>query len=151
MGSLQIRDVIRIARGFHQRLAVLYQTAGDQTTDERLRMLLYYMSRHEENLEACLTKYEREGAVRVLNAWIRPPQTQDLASALSRVRFGGFMAIEQIIESALGVDEALVAYYRCLSERAETEESRDLFSALHEMERRHEGQLVRDAMELVAG
>jgi hypothetical protein len=148
MANKQVRDVIRAVRKFHHCLADLYQSVCDRTEKERLRMLLHYMSRHEQNLAECLLKYEREGSKRALDYWFRMKADEDILDHISQVKCDPRMSANEVIDAALLVDSKLVSFYKHLAEKAETEEVRDLFSALFEMEKKYEGALVRDALEL---
>lgn len=148
MANQQVRDVIRAVRQFHHRLAALYQSAHDRSEKERLRMLLYYMSRHEAHLEDCLLKYEQEGSRRALDYWFSLKANDDILAHLSAVPCDPARSAHEIIDAALAVDAKLVSFYKHLAEKADNEEVRELFTALYEMEKKHEGALVRDAIEL---
>ena len=148
MANQQVRDVIRAVRSFHHQLAAIYQSSSDHAGRERLRMLLHYMSRHEQNLEECLLKFEQEGAPRVLDYWFRVKTREDILTELQHVHCHPAMEADEIIDTALAIDAKLVAFYKDLADHGDNEEVRELFGALYQMERKYDGILVRDAIAL---
>lgn len=54
----QARDVIDHARAFHRQLGERLRRMGDASEKERVRLLLSYLSRHEEHLGETLEQYE---------------------------------------------------------------------------------------------
>ncbi|KUK54897.1 MAG: hypothetical protein XD77_0798, partial [Marinimicrobia bacterium 46_47] len=47
----QARDVLNYAKDFHHQLSRYYKTLNDKTDQVRLKMLLDYLTIHEEKLE----------------------------------------------------------------------------------------------------
>ena len=144
MASETVRDIITRVRGMHIQLASYYQSMGDAAARERVKMLLYYVSRHERNLEAALRQYQEQAGKQVLGTWFKAtPAAKMEQSVLNKD-----MGTDDVIRLVLEADQKMVSQFRQLSESAASEEVRDLFQKLIAIEEREEQQLVRDAEEL---
>jgi rubrerythrin len=148
MANKQVRDVIRAVRRFHGKLADLYQNMSDHACKERLKILLYYMVRHQHYLDDSLQRYEKEGSRKALDSWFRMKTDEDIIAALEQIRFSPEGSCEEIVDQALKVDARLISFYKHLAEVGENQEVRDLFHSLYEMEKKYENALVRDAVEM---
>src|SRR5690554_6988917 len=66
----QVREVVDWAMRTHERLADEYEHLGRQCGDERLRMALSYLARHERSRVAALARYAADPAhEKVLATW----------------------------------------------------------------------------------
>lgn len=150
MAYKQVRDVIDGIRAFHRKLGDLYQRMGEVADKERLKILLEYMSRHEQNIDDYLDRFEKDVASRrILESWVKARTDEEPLMPLETESLQADMSSEQIMRTALEMDERLIGFYEKMSRLAETEEARDMFSALLKHERREEVKLVRDTIEFV--
>lgn len=142
----QVREVVDWAMRTHERLADEYEHLGRQCGDERLRMALSYLARHERSRVAALARYAADPAhEKVLATWFDDttefPQPR-LVDRLCDTVDG--QATHRLLASALAIHQTMEDLYQHRAETAAIDDQREFFSALarsHEAETRH---LVRD-------
>nr|WP_276669151.1 hypothetical protein [Thalassolituus oleivorans] len=64
-----LRDVLLWTKEFHQHLSQCLSHCVDKNTDERARMILAYLSDHEESLTKVVNGFETTGNEHALNTW----------------------------------------------------------------------------------
>lgn len=148
MANQQVRDILNEVAGFHHRLAALYRDTADHSSRERMRMLLYYLSRHEAHLEEALSGVEAAGRQAVLNHWVPLKTVEHLLADLQRLQLPPDLSPEELVERALFFDNLVVSFYRLLADQIPDEAVRQLFLNLLRLEQREEQALARDTLEL---
>lgn len=148
MAPLRLIDVVKKAEAFHRDLSRFYHSHVADTQDEQIRMLLEYLSRHEEYLQHCLEEYERKGSERVLNSWFKVAPNLRAFPRIERFRFGSDMKREELIELGLELDRFLMSIYRELIARAISEPLREALTNLLEMEQREEIKMMRGTLSI---
>jgi rubrerythrin len=146
MSFEQTRDVIDRARAFHRDLRDFYRRLEDVAVKERVRILLDYLSRHEQVMEGRLAECEATHDRGVLNTWFKytpPPIREEIGKFVIRPD----MSAEAVIRMALQFDETLLRLYAHAADLAPTPEVKDLFQQLHDEGRKERAKLVRDAFE----
>ena len=147
MSSKRVRDILSRVREFHHRLAKLYQGLSKDQQDEKGRLLLQYMGRHEAEFERCLARYEREAVEGILDSWVRFADDDSLNLVLCEVPLRADMTPEELIECALKFDDALLALYRHLADSTTAPRVQELFATLAEMEENKEHRYARSLLE----
>lgn len=131
-----MRDVLDYAKKFHHDLAAFYAGLEQKTDKEKIRILLNYMSRHEEHLTECLNEYEADTTERMLSVWFKYTPEMPQCRCFEQVRFSSDMTVDEIVDAAKRIDECFLQLYRQMAEKAPTPETKDLFNKLLEMEQR---------------
>ena len=142
------QDVLDHARAFHKELQRLYQQLSTETEKERVKMLLEYLSRHEEHLEQSLSAYEAGASKRVLDTWFKYVPQEDKLQKFRDVKLEPEMSVDDVIEVALQMDNCLVDFYKDMAEVAVSQEVKEVFTNLLEMEEQEKHKLVRNALQL---
>jgi rubrerythrin len=132
----QVRDVLKRVKGIYHQLRDYYEDLGDEAKDEKLRLLLDYMSRHEEYIDAALADYEPQAAESTLNTWLQYIPDESLRRTFEEARFEPGMSRDEVIETALRLDQALIELYEFLAESRTVPKVQELFASLVEMERK---------------
>ncbi len=143
-----VRDVLDQARAFHHDLSVYYRQLEGAAQQERVRILLGYLSRHEERLEEAMAEYEAGAGPQVLNSRYKYTPLLDLAERTKDYVVDPEMSVEEVVRVALGFDDCLLAAFRRMAENAPSEEVRELFARLLALEESEEHHLARSALEL---
>lgn len=143
-----VREIIDRIRRIHHQLSWFCETVGDATEKERMRMLLRYISRHEQNLDGALAKYQDGASRAVLNTWFKTTPGPPLGSCVEQVNITADLDADEVIRVVLACDKCLVESFRRFAESAVADEVRDFFQQLIGMEERAEHRLLRDALEL---
>jgi rubrerythrin len=140
------RDVLQYIRLFHRTLADHYQRMSDRSGEERLKMVLDYMSRHESGIENLLVRYEENASQKILDSWFQFTEEQSLALPHAETLFSEATTVEEIISSALEIDDCLLRFYRALAECSHCSPVRDLFGNLLEMVEQEKHHKIRTAL-----
>lgn len=144
------KDVLDHAREFHFQLSEFYRVLSNKSEKLRVKMLLDYMSQHEKYLEETLGRYEEEMAKKILNTWFQYPPPKGILNTCREISIEEKeeYTVDDVIEMAVKLDQCLIDLYNEMIKNTETEEMREVFTNLLEMEKRQELQFVRDAQEL---
>ncbi len=141
---MHIIDRIRAVRG---QLAARFERAGAEAADERARMVLDYIGRHERHMAEALERYEADAPRAVLDTWFKNTPGRPVEECLALARPDA-EDMDEALRSALAMDNCLVESFRRISESAVADEVREFFRRLVEMENREEHRLIRDAIEM---
>jgi rubrerythrin len=147
MANQQVREILDEARAFHAQLGESYRQTADRSGRERLRMLLYYLGRHEEHLAEALKGYAAEGRKQVLDSWIPSKSVEHLLTQLQLLTTADQIGLDDLVERALRYDDHLITFFKLMAEKAPDEAVRNLFLALVRMEERAERVLARDTID----
>ena len=146
MAFKRVRDILDRARQFHRALGDYYVKNAQLAGQEKSRVLLTYMSRHEQNMAECLARYEKEAAEQVLNEWFKFPPEMQHEECFECLALSSNISAEDISKTALKVDECLLRLYRQAAEKASSPAVRDLFNQLLALEKKEENKALRDAL-----
>lgn len=143
------KDVLDHAREFHIQLSDFYSLLSRKSEKQRIKLLLDYMSQHEKYLEETLARYEEEVSGKLLNTWFQYPPPKEILDTCRKVSISKTddLTVDDVIEMAVKLDQCLIDLYKEMIKNSETDEMREVFSNLMEMEKRQELELVRDAQE----
>ncbi|OQA26084.1 MAG: hypothetical protein BWY59_01521 [Verrucomicrobia bacterium ADurb.Bin345] len=144
-----MRSVLDYAKKFHQDLAAFYAGLEDRTGQEKMRILLNYMSRHEEHLMECLKQYEADATESILNVWFKYTPDMPQCRCFEKIKFSPDMTVDEIVDAARTIDRCFVDLYRQMAEKAPTPETKDLFKKLLEMEQREEVLCLSNALSFI--
>lgn len=93
-------------------------------------MLLEYMSRHEKAFEQMLAGYEEPQAGKLLATWMQY-EPDDRALEVPRAEaLRPDMSVDEVVETALRLDDELARFYAQAARMARIPEVRDLFEGL---------------------
>ncbi|MGD2089825.1 MAG: hypothetical protein PVH61_26860 [Candidatus Aminicenantes bacterium] len=143
------KDILDHVREFHTQLSDFYRLLSSKSETQRVKLLLDYMSQHEEYLEETLIRYEEEVSDKILNTWFQYPPPTELLDTCREVSINKTedLAVDDVIEMAVKLNQCLIDLYKEMIKNSETDYMREFFTNLMEMEKRQELELVRDAQE----
>jgi rubrerythrin len=144
-----IKDILNYAREFHTQLREFYSLLSSRSEKQRIKLLLDYMSQHEKYLEETLSRYIEKVSEQVLNNWFQYPPPQEIITNYDKknIEKNENLTVDDVIEMAVKLDQLLLDLYNEIIKHSETDEMREVFTNLMEMEKRQELELVRDAQE----
>jgi hypothetical protein len=107
------------------------------------------MSQHEKYLEETLARYKEEVSEKILNTWFQYPPPKEILDTCREVSINetDYLTVDDVIEMAVKLDDCLIDLYKEMIKNSETDQMREVFTNLMEMEKRQELELVRDAQE----
>ncbi|MBN1359409.1 MAG: hypothetical protein JW993_02405 [Sedimentisphaerales bacterium] len=128
----KVRDVLKAAVEFHQRLEDFYGRLAEyeDRDQERLPMLLEYMSRHEQGFEQMLAGYDEPEAKKLLETWMQYEPDERTLEVPQAETLRPDMSVEDVVEIALQLDDELVRFYAQAARMARNPAVRDLFDKL---------------------
>ena len=139
----QVKNMLDQIRDFHGQLVEYYDQLSKKTEQQRLKMLLEYMSKHEKDLQEGLRAYEETAAKNVMDSFVDCEFSDEILATCRHTAISPETSIEGVIKVAMDVDNCLLRFFREVAERAETEKVREAFRGFIDLE---EGELRRLAM-----
>ncbi len=144
-----LKDVLQWTQDYHQCLADCLQHCVDKNESERAKLLLSYLSDHEEKLVDALARFEKETEPRVLNTWCyefldKHPIKCDVTCE------EGFsqMTPAEIISETTRLHQEVIELYRYLQERSDLPSSTETLTQLVELEKHEAMRMVHGANRL---
>lgn len=144
----QVKEFVEFGRQFHAAIGRLYETLGEHAELERVRMLLDFLQRHEQNLEAALARFEKNSHSGILEAWLEYSPSLDVDAVLAEIKLPEKPSSDDIIAAALKFDDALIELYREVAEKAVNHNTRVTFQSLLTLEQGEKNQIARAALSL---
>lgn len=140
------RDVLDHARAFHGELGKLYERLAGEAQQERVKMLLNYLSRHEEHLEEGLAQYEEGASKRILDTWFKYVPGEDRLRECQSIQLERDMSVDDVVAVALRLDTCLLDLYKEMADTAVSQEVKDVFTNLLDMEEQEKHKLARNTL-----
>ena len=143
MEYIQTRDILSKACDFHHKLSHYYDEERQRLDEQKVKLLLEYLSRHEKNLEALLKRCSEDAEPSITNTWFK--YTPDhLSEAMDPdVHIPADSTVDDIVQIALNVDNKLIEFYNDAAERAMSRDVRELFEKLARQEENEEHRLAK--------
>lgn len=143
MPAKRVREILDEIRGIHGRLADGYESMSQHTGDERLKLLLEYMTRKERDIDESLAAYEEDAAPSVLDTWFQFTNEKELEELVEKASLNDETAPAEVVFESLHIDKALTDFYRQLAEETESVDVKELFASLVALEEGHERQYAK--------
>lgn len=141
------RDVLDCVKRFHRKARNLYSELADQEEQERLKLLLDYLSRHENHLAKSLADYEQETSEKILNTWFEYVPDQALLEPINHVDTEPNLSVDEIINLAMRLDNCLIELYKEMIDHSSAiSEVKEVFQNLLDMEKHEQHQLARSRL-----
>lgn len=141
----QTRSIIDHTRIFHRRVSQYYHRLADSTQRGRVKLLLDYMSEHEQRLADCMAQYEVTAPEKILNTWIQIANTTDATKLMADAELVSGMSVDEIVDLGIRFSECVIEVYQQLSSQSEPESVQQVFANLLSLEQKALQQFVRDA------
>ena len=143
---VQVRDLLEQAARFHGDLAGFYHRLAGEAGQERVKLLLDYMSTHETNLKDSLDVFDEEASEGVLNTWIDRDYCDRIVHACENMPQPPALDVENVIHLAMTVDDSLIRFYEDLERKTDVESVREVFRNLVSMEQTELRRLALNAL-----
>lgn len=143
MAAKRMIDFLREAEVFHEDLRRYYNTLSHQAFREDVRLLLQYLSVHQEAISRCLREYESGASRSVLDTWFKVSPDLAHIAERDRLEIRPDTTPAEIITYALKMDTCLMKMYETLLGEAVSEDLRDALQNILDLERREEVKLLR--------
>ncbi len=108
----QVRDVLEYGKYLHAKLKALAERIEEDEQNARLKLLLEYLKRHEEELAKHLARFEQETQKHILELWLPYPPDSRIEKTLEAVTLHPNMSLEEIVKVVMEFEDALIELYR---------------------------------------
>ena len=144
----QVREFVDFGKHLHGKLKALFDELNEHAQLERVKMLLDFLSRHEEHMEESLARFEKESRHGILEAWLEYSPGLDVNKVMCKFHLSENPSSDEIIQLALDFDDTLVNLYKEVVEKANDSKVKEVFKNLLQLEEKEKIQVARAAMML---
>ncbi len=144
----QVREFVDFGKHLHGKLKALFDELNEHAQLERVKMLLDFLSRHEEHMEESLARFEKESRHGILEAWLEYSPGLDVNKVMCKLHLSENPSSDEIIQLALDFDDTLVNLYKEVVENANDSKVKEVFKNLLQLEEKEKIQVARAAMML---
>ncbi|HDT12380.1 MAG TPA: hypothetical protein ENO01_01855 [Candidatus Marinimicrobia bacterium] len=142
----QAQDVLNYAKDFHHKLSEYYRKLNDKTDQIRVKMMLDYLTVHEERLEENIRKIEANISGKVKETWFKYTLCEDLRNEFAKmIDIMEEITVEDIIRTAIQLDDCLIRVYKKIATNSDVAEIKEIFSNLSELEDHEKRRFVMDS------
>ena len=137
MSIVNVEDLFQRAAKFEELLEEYYVTIRDESTDNGVRLLTYYLSRHRRHLEQVLKNFSAADIAHVEKVQLKydidfsPEKAFQLIDTEPREVKG-----KQLLEAAASYDEALINLYKSVLKQPVGPLATTVFESLVRIEER---------------
>lgn len=143
-----VKDVVEHARQLHKQIAGFYKQLSHRQHQERIKMLLDYLARHETSLEKMLANFEKDRSQQIWDEWFQFATDDTLPQTLKGAAVHANMDMDEIISLALQLDDYFINLYRDMAQNASSVAVKEIFENLLAAEQQEKNRTVRAALEL---
>ncbi len=144
-----VKDILDWSQAFHAHLADQYDSLAAGHEQDRVGMLLTYLSDHQKMLKEAISEYETDAADGLLKTWYDEEINTSLPDSLDALR-DELAANDtgKLLTQAIAFHDYLTAIYKSLADKSPNRAAQALFSSLASMEHHEQLRLARDALRL---
>ncbi len=148
MSQESVLDIIDHVRSFYTQLSKYYKGLSDAADQERVKILLNYLSELEARHEQALAEYEASAPQDLMDTRFKYGVDKATAKCFSTPTLTPDMDVDTVVREALRLDECISALYQEVIDRAQTERIKEMFTNLLEANKKDMRNLVRDSEHL---
>lgn len=134
MKYMQVKNMLDQIRDFHGQLAEYYNQVSNSAGQQRIKMLLDHMSKHEKDLQEGLRAYQESAPQGAMDTYVVCEYCNEILVTCKQMPIAPETSIEGVIKVAMDVDNCLMRFFREAAQQAETETVREIFRNLVDME-----------------
>jgi rubrerythrin len=142
----QVKDVLDYGKTVHADLRKFYASLNGEDQQERVKMLLDYLSRHEQHLEETMSRFEAVSHQDVLDTWMQYAPSINVLKLIGNQEIRPCMSVDEVVKLVVEFDDALVEFYREAANECDLPRVKEVFLNLIELENHEKLRHVRDAL-----
>ena len=140
----QTKDVLDHARNFHKQISEFYRQRRDSTEQQRLKLLLDYMSQREQALASALEQFTEGSSREVLDTWFQFTVDEEKLKLCPDDLLHDDMTVDDVIRAGVAMCQCCIDLFREIATTADSDQVRAVFQNLLESEQREQKKLVRN-------
>ncbi len=145
MSQERVLDVIDHARNFYSQLSRYYDELSVIADQERVKILLNYLSECEKRHEQALSEYEELASGDIIDTWFKCGADKATDKSFEPAELSADMDVDTVLREALRLDQCLSDLYQEAIDRAQTDRIKEVFTNLLEANKKDMRDLVRDS------
>ena len=130
----QVKDVLEYGKLLHQEIKVLAERMEDVEQSVRLKLLLEYLKRHEDELSRALARFSEQTKQRILDIWLPYPPDPKILEKLRAITIHPNMSVEEVAKIVLTFEDALIELYRESLNEIDDPEVQEMLANLVQLE-----------------
>ncbi len=144
----QVREFVDFGKHLHGKLKELYDDLNEHAKLERVKMLLDFLSRHEQHMEESLARFEKESRHGILEAWLEYSPGLDVEAVMNKFYLRENPSSDEIIQIAMDFNDTLVNLYKEVAVKVNDSQVKVVFKNLLQLEEKEKIHMARAAMML---
>lgn len=140
----QVKDILEHTRHFHELISDYSQKLSEHTDKKRLKIILDYLSEHEQHLEKIFAEYEKCASKKVLNVWLPYNPCQTHLSEFRNKLSSAEISVTEIAKKILDMDDCVIKMYKDLISKAENQDVKDVFHSILDFEKQEKRMAMKD-------
>jgi rubrerythrin len=130
----QVKDVLEYGKLLHQEIKTLAERMEDVEQSARLKLLLEYLKRHEDELSRALARFSEQTKQRILDIWLPYPPDPKILEKLRAITIHPNMSVEEVAKIVLTFEDALIELYRESLNEIDDPEVQEMLANLVQLE-----------------
>jgi rubrerythrin len=130
----QVKDVLEYGKLLHQEIKTLAERMEDVEQSARLKLLLEYLKRHEDELSRALARFSEQTKQRILDIWLPYPPDPKILEKLRVITIHPNMSVEEVAKIVLTFEDALIELYRESLNEIDDPEVQEMLANLVQLE-----------------
>jgi rubrerythrin len=144
----QVKDVLDFGKKMHASIQECYAHLEGKSDQERIRMLLNHLARHEKNLEENLARFSADARPKILGAWLNHVPQSKMDELVGHCLVLQGASVDDVIRMAMEFDDALIDLYREVAREATNTDVKQVFLNLVDQENQQKLNLVQSVNQL---
>lgn len=145
------RELLTLIKDFHRQLGDFYTEMETKADRERVKTLLEYMRRHEESLQQNLERFDKAETGVLLDTWFARMPEIARCECFEGPQLSRDMSTEDVVRTTIWFDDCLIEFIREMADLAPSDNLKEVFSSLANMEEQEERKVARAALEITQG
>ena len=137
-----VKDFLDYGRELHRDIQAFYDTLNEHIDKERIKMLLSYLSRHEQNMEESLHRFEQVTRKEILAVWLEHVPRLNIQNIIDQCEVKEGMSLDDVVDMALKFDAAMLKLYLDVAEHTHDARVKEVFNNIVAMEESEEQKML---------
>ncbi|WP_226665709.1 hypothetical protein [Microbulbifer aggregans] len=130
----QAHEVLKDAQNFHLDMAGIYRHMQENTEDKRTKLLLEHLHEHELRMANNLKNYGAVAEHKVMQTWLQYTPEESASHLVKNLYMSDKPSLEEVNKLGQEVDRYFSDLYHSVYESIESEEVKDVFDNLKQIQ-----------------
>ncbi|MFV8782217.1 hypothetical protein ACNKU7_07315 [Microbulbifer sp. SA54] len=130
----QAHEVLKDAQKFHLDMAGIYRQMQEKAEDNRTKLLLEHLHEHELRMANNLKNYGAVAQHKVMQTWLQYTQEESASQLVKNLYLSDKPSLEEVNKLGQEVDRYFSDLYHSVYESIESEEVKDVFDNLKQIQ-----------------